>query len=98
MMLLASQFSKYEIVENLYGMLDSKKSYVRYISHELRYDGSRCPSTKEGRLQQLCFFESHQHTLYLFRPSFLHLSFPPTIHSHPQTHPSIYPPHPPTYP
>lgn len=36
MMLLASQFSKYEIVENLYAMLDSKKSYVRYISHELR--------------------------------------------------------------
>jgi hypothetical protein len=36
MMLLASQFSKYEIVENLYGMLEGKKTYVRYISHELR--------------------------------------------------------------
>jgi hypothetical protein len=31
MMLLSSQFSKFEVVENLYALLDSKKSYVRYI-------------------------------------------------------------------
>jgi hypothetical protein len=31
MMLLSSQFAKYEVVENLYALLDSKKSYVRYI-------------------------------------------------------------------
>jgi signal transduction histidine kinase len=36
MMVFSSQFSKYEAVENLYALLDSKKSYVRYISHELR--------------------------------------------------------------
>ena len=37
MMLLSSQFSKFEVVQNLYALLDSKKTYVRYISHELRY-------------------------------------------------------------
>ena len=36
MMLLSSQFAKFEVVEHLYALLDSKKSYVRYISHELR--------------------------------------------------------------
>lgn len=36
MMMLSYQFAKFEVVEHLYALLDSKKSYVRYISHELR--------------------------------------------------------------
>ena len=36
MTLLASQLAKFEAIEFLYELLESKKSYVRYISHELR--------------------------------------------------------------
>ena len=36
MMVFSAQYAKYEAVEYLYKLLDSKKSYVRYISHELR--------------------------------------------------------------
>ena len=43
MRLLSSQFSKFEVVQNLYALLDSKKTYVRYISHELRYSGTSLP-------------------------------------------------------
>jgi signal transduction histidine kinase len=35
-LVFSAQFAKYEAVDYLYALFDSKKSYARYISHELR--------------------------------------------------------------
>jgi hypothetical protein len=94
---LAMRTVKFEMVESLYALIEAKKTYVRYISHELRtvrlavFLLSRC-NTKVTTLFAAYLTSTNHHTAThplcypLTNPPFhlpIHLlNYPPTAHEH----------------